>query len=82
MIAKREWTQSNTQQNIERLQNSTMGVIINNESTTLERTAAKATGGLKCIYWYQTFTLDSAVVEEQKMFSWHGGLLTIELYHH
>ena len=27
-----EWTQSNTQQNIEQLQNLTMGVTINNES--------------------------------------------------
>ena len=34
MIAKLEWTQSNAQQNIEQLQNTTMGVTINNESTT------------------------------------------------
>ena len=32
MIAKLEWTQSNAQQNIEQLQNPTMGVTINNES--------------------------------------------------
>ena len=36
MIAKLEWTQSNAQQNIEQLQNPTMGVTINNESTTAE----------------------------------------------
>ena len=36
MIAKLEWTKSNTQQNIEQLQNPTMGVTINNESTTTE----------------------------------------------
>ena len=36
MIAKVEWTQSNAQQNIERLQNPTMGVAINKESTTTE----------------------------------------------
>ena len=46
MIAKLEWTQSNAQQNIEQLQNPTMGVeqlqnptigiTINNESTTTE----------------------------------------------
>ena len=36
MIAKLEWTQSNAQQNIEQLQNPTMGVTINNESTTIE----------------------------------------------
>ena len=49
MIAKLEWIQSSAQQNIEQLQNPTMGETINNESTTteptaLERTAAKATG--------------------------------------
>ena len=36
MIAKLEWPQSNAQQNIEQLQNPTMGVTINNESTTTE----------------------------------------------
>ena len=39
-------------------------------------------GGLKCIYWYQIFALDSAVVEVQEMFSSHGGLLTNAMYHH
>ena len=34
MIAKLEWTQSNAQQNIEQLENRTMGVTFNNESTT------------------------------------------------
>ena len=36
MIAKQEWTQSNAHQNIEQLQNPTMGVTINNDSTTTE----------------------------------------------
>ena len=36
MIAKLEWTKSNAHQNIEQLQNPTMGVSINNESTTTE----------------------------------------------
>ena len=36
MIAKLEWKQSNTQQNIEQLQNPTMGVTINSESKTTE----------------------------------------------
>ena len=36
MIAKLEWTQSNAQQNVEQLQNPTMAVTINNESTTTE----------------------------------------------
>ena len=31
-----DWTQSNAKQNIEQLQNPTMGVTINNESTTTE----------------------------------------------
>ena len=38
IIAKLEWTQSNAQQNIEKLQNPTMGVTINNEWTTTEST--------------------------------------------
>ena len=36
MIAKLEWTQSNAQQNIEQLQHHTIGVTLNNESTTTE----------------------------------------------
>ena len=36
MIAKLERRQSNAQQNIEQLQNPTMGATINNESTTTE----------------------------------------------
>ena len=36
MIAKLEWTQYHAHQNIEQLQNPTMGVTINNESTTTE----------------------------------------------
>ena len=36
MIAKLEWTQSNAQQYIEQLQNPTIGVTINNESTTTD----------------------------------------------
>ena len=52
MIAK--WTQSYAQQNIEQLQNPTIGVTINieinnNRTTALERAAAKATRGLKFI---------------------------------
>ena len=36
MIAKLDWTQSSAQQNIEQLQNPTMGVTINNKLTTTE----------------------------------------------
>ena len=44
-----------------------MGETINNSrATTLERTAAQATGGLNAFYWYQIFAIDSAVVEAQK----------------
>ena len=39
---------------------------------------------MKCIYWYQIFAVDSAVVEVQEMFSSHGSLLTsaIKLTHY
>ena len=37
-------------------------------------------GGLNAFYWYQIFALDSAVVEEQEMFSSHGGHLTTAMY--
>ena len=70
MIAKLEWRQSNTQQNIEQLQNPTMGVSNNIITTALERTAAKATGGvggLNAFYWYQIFARDSAVVDSQNV---------------
>ena len=36
MIAKLEWTQSNAHQNIEQLQNPTVGATINNETTISE----------------------------------------------
>ena len=39
-------------------------------------------GGLNAFYWYQIFALDSAVVEVQKLFSSHGGLLTNAMYYH
>ena len=74
--------------NKERLQTPTMGVIINNNysnnnsTTALERTAAKPAGGLNAIYWYKIFDLVSADVEKQEMFSSHGSLLTIAMYHH
>ena len=61
--------------------------VNNNRATALEWTAAKATGGggggrLNAFYWYQIFALDSAVVEVQEMFSSHGSLLTIAMFHH
>ena len=47
MISKLEWAHGNAQQNVEQLQNPTLGVTINKSTTTEppERTAAKATGG-------------------------------------
>ena len=71
MVALLEWTQSNAQQNIEQLQNPTVGVTINNESTTTEPPPysgqqPKPLGSLNAFYWYQIFALYSAVVEAQK----------------
>ena len=61
--------------------------VNNNRTTALKWTTAKATGGggggcLNAFNWYEIFTLDSAVVEVQDMFSSHGSLLTISMYHH
>ena len=83
VIAKQEWTQNNAQQNIEQLQNPTMGVTINNDSTTTEPPLQNGHqpkslgggGGLNAFHWHQIFALDSAVVEAQKMLSSHGGFL-------
>ena len=71
MIAKLEWTQSNAQQYIEQLQNPTMGVTINHESTKTEPPPLNGhqqmpLWGLNAFYWYQIFALDSAVVEAKK----------------
>ena len=54
--------------NIEQLQTPTIGVTINNKSTTIEP-LQKSPGGLNAFYWYQIFAKDSAVVEVQEMFS-------------
>ena len=73
MIAKLGRIQYNAQQNREQLQNLTMGVTINNESTTTEPPPKKGQqpkpleGVLNAFDWYPIFALDSAVVEEQKM---------------
>ena len=74
MIAKLEWTQSIAQQNIEQLHNTTLRSnnqqrINNNRIAALERPAAKATRCLNAVYWYQIFTLDSAVVEAGKCYA-------------
>ena len=66
MIAKLKWTQSNAQQNIEQLQNPTMGATINNESTTREPPTwngqqPKPLGGLNAFFWYQILALASLV---------------------
>ena len=69
MNAKLEWMQSNAKQNIKQLQTSTMGVTINNESTTTESPPqngqqSKPLGGLNAFTGTkQIFVLDSAVVE-------------------
>ena len=64
-----------------------MGVTINNKSATTEpqpwyRQQPKPPGGLNAFYWYNIFALDSAIVEIQEIFSSHGNLLTIAMYHH
>ena len=51
-----------------------MGVTIHKMSTTTEPPPyngqqPKPLGGLNAFYWYQIFTLDSAVVEVQEMLS-------------
>ena len=82
MIAKLEWTQSNVHENIELLQNPTMGVTINNKRiTAFEQAASKPTGGFNAFYLYQIFDLNSAVVYAQKVLSSHGGFLSIAMYH-
>ena len=63
-----------------------MGVTINKKSTTTEPQPQKGQqhkppGRLNVFYWYQIFALDSTVVEVQEMFSSHGSLLTIAMYH-
>ena len=80
MVAKQERTQNNAQQNMKQAQNLSIGVIINNGSTTTalppkNGQQPKPLGGLNAFYWYQFFALDSAVVETQKLSS-HGGFLT------
>ena len=78
MIAKLEWAQSNAQQNIEQLQNTTMEVTIYYESTTTKpppqdgQQPNSLETFLKAFHWYQIFALDSVVVEAQNMFSSHG----------
>ena len=51
MIAKLEWTQSNTQQNIEQIQNPTMGETINNETTTTTEPPPKNGQQPKTLGW-------------------------------
>ena len=90
MIAKLEWTRSNAQQNIEQLQTTTMGATITIQQQQNHRLRTDSSlshwvgveGGLNAFYWLQIFALDSAVVEVQEMFSSHGGLLNIAMYHH
>ena len=55
-----------------------MGVTITNNRTD----SSLSHWGYKCIYLYQIFALDIAVVEAQTMLSSHGGFLTIAMYHH
>ena len=60
-----------------------MGVTINNESTATDHRlgtdSSQSHWGLNAFYWYQIFTLDSAVVEEQKF---QLACLSIAMYYH
>ena len=83
MIAKLEWTQRNTTTKHRLITESHNGSINQqqtNTNRTLERTSAKAAGGLNAFYWYQTFTLDYALLK--RMLSSHGGYLSNSMYHH
>ena len=55
MIAKLEWTQSIAQQNIEQVQNQTMGVTISNESTTTEPPPNKFKRNVRKLYFSDQF---------------------------
>ena len=69
----------------------TMGVTINNDLTTTEPSPLNEDhqqplgggggGGLNA-FTFLIFTLDSAIVKAQKMFSSHGCLLTYAMFHH
>ena len=72
MIANLECTQSNAQQNIKQIQNPTVGVTSNSESTTTgplpyNGQQHKPLEGLNAFHWYKIFALDSAVVEAQNV---------------
>ena len=59
--------------------------INNKRINALERKQPKPPGGgggVNAFYWYRIFALDSAVVELQEIFSSHGSLLSIAMYHH
>ena len=64
-----------------------MGVKINNNSTTTEPPPQngqqpKPLGGLNAPHQHQTPAPDSAAVNLQEIFSSHGSLLAIAMYHH
>ena len=56
--------------------------INNNRTSTLERTAAKATGWVKCILLVQNLRPRFCSCWSINMISSHGGSLTIAMYHH
>ena len=63
-----------------------MGITINKKSQQqnhrLKTDNSLSHRGLKCILLAPNLALDYAVVEVQEMFSSHGDLLTIAMYHH
>ena len=85
MIAKLEWKQSSTQQNIVQLLNPTMGATTNNESTKQQNHRLRTDnslshwggggGGLKCILLVPLIQL----LLKHKILSSHGGFLTVAM---
>ena len=81
-FSQSRWLQK--QNGIEQLQTPTMGVTINKsqQQQNHRQPRPRGGGGFNAFYCYQTFALDSAVVEVQEMFSSDGSLLTNTMYSH
>ena len=80
----------NTLNNKTRIKHKTLtktGVTMNQQQNHHNSTTAAYAirgGDLNAFYWYQTFALDLVTIKYKKMFSLHGGFLSIAMYmyHH
>ena len=89
MLAKLEWTQSNSHKNKEQLQNPTMGVTTttsqqqqnHNFRTDSSQRHGGGGGGGKCILIGTKFSPQILLLLKHKNVSSHGGFLTIAMYH-